>query len=265
MAAQTIAILGGTGQTGREVVQCLLANSNIRLHIYVRSATKLKSLLPTIDSAKAVTIFEGKIQDTDLMTRCLSGVDTVIFTLGYNDNRPDVGIIENGAASVLAALGVLRNKGQLSHPMRLLLLSSCTWNPVLAGQRPRVIDWLIRHAFYHPYCDLLQGHSLFLGSPSLVKLTLVQPPAIMEDEPSGYELSTDSIRLACTYQDLAAGFVAVATSKDYEGVDAIGVSSKAGDKFVKYLPTIFYKISKGLMAMYIPGFWYLHDLVVGSS
>lgn len=259
----TFCVLGGTGKTGRGVIKELLTRTDVSISVYVRSLPKLLALFPHISSDDRVSIFEGSIRDAELMTQCLQGVKTIIFTLGDNDNRPHT-VIEDGAKTVLSALQTLTETSS-SQPWtspRLILLSSSTWNPRFAAARPALVDWAIKNAFGQAYADLRRGTALFQDSPSLCRPLLVQPGALMEDDPSGFEISVESVRLTVTYSDLAAAFVELATVPAYDDLDAVGVSSKRGDNPRKYGPLMGYWIVKGLCAQFIPGFWPAHDSAV---
>ncbi|KAL2438380.1 Oxidoreductase stcQ [Exophiala dermatitidis] len=262
--ATTIAVLGGTGLTGRNVVEQLVQKPDVNLRVYARSRPKLLALFPGLEKNPRVSIFVAPVNDVETMKKCLSGVDVIIFTLGLNDNLRGVSVIEDGAKSVVAALQDLKGSTPDWRKPRLLLLSSSTWNERFASHRPAIVHWLISNAFYYPYLDLRQGTALLQSHPDLVDVTLIQPGALVEDEPSGHEINTESVRLAVSYPDLAAGFVELATVPGYEKLKAVGVSSKKGDQPAKYGPELARRVLKGFCA-YIPGFWTVHSLVAGKS
>ncbi|OQV05677.1 hypothetical protein CLAIMM_10373 [Cladophialophora immunda] len=197
------------------------------------------------------------------MRKCLNGAQQIIFTLGENDNLPGVSVIEDGAKTVIAALEALREdqKQDWLRP-RVLLLSSATWNPTLAAVRPALVHWAIKTAFVHPYADLRRGQAVFLASPSLASVLLVQPNGLIDDEPSGHEISVDRASLTVTYGDLGAAFVDLACMTEFDDLPAVGVSSRNGDNGLKYGPILGYRIIRGLCATYVPGFWYMHGFVV---
>ena len=263
----TFSILGATGKTGRGVVQELLAKTDVRIHIYVRSLEKLLATFPGIASHPRVAIFEGSIRDASLMTKCLSGASTIIFTLGDNDNRRGISVIEDGAKTVLSALQTLAESSvdRSQKLPRVIMLSSSTWNPRFAADRPAIIHMLIKTAFSHPYADLQRGQAILAGSPSLCNTLLVQPGGLVQDEPSGHEISTETVRLTATYADLAAAIAELATNPEYDGLSTVGVSSRGGDNYLKYGPLLGYWIIKGLCAQYMPGFWWMHDTTVKST
>jgi len=261
--AVTIAILGATGKTGREVLQRLSAKQDVNLRIYVRSHSKLAGLFPSLSSDSRVSVFQGPLEDIDNMSKCLNGAQKIIFTLGENDNLPGVSVIEDGVKSVLAALAALaalhQGKKEWQRP-RVLMLSSATWNPTLSATRPALLHWAIKTAFAHPYADLRRGQAALLNAPSLVDVLLVQPNALIEDEPSGHEISVERASLCVTYGDLGAAFVDL-IDQEFDKLPAVGVSSKTGDDGLRYGHILGYRIIRGLCATYIPGFWSMNKFV----
>lgn len=257
-----VALLGATGHTGQAVLKDLL-NQDIDINIYVRSKSKLIEQFPTLDSSPKAHIYSGDISDTTLMQKLLTNVDTIIFTLGWNENRRGPTIIQDGARAIIKALRELQKNTNepKKQPPRLILLSSVTWNENLHGSNPTFQIRMVRLAFYWPYQDLLAGQKLLLSEPELVKVTLIQPPALIEEEPSGYDISVDNAGAGCSYLDLGVSIVEVAMDERYESVPAVMVTSKAGHDFGKYAGVILPKVFKGLAASFLPGFWMMHDLV----
>ncbi|CAD0083924.1 unnamed protein product [Aureobasidium vineae] len=254
-----IALLGATGQTGQEVVKLLL-DKDIDINIYVRSKPKLLKIFSDLDLNPRVHIYEGDISNTALIKQLLTNIDTIIFTLGWNDNRPGPTIIEDGARAVITALRDIHNEDQKQQP-RLIFLSSASWNKKLNGDTPPLQTRMIRLAFHHPYQDLLAGQRILLSEPSLLTVTLIQPGALIEEQASGYDISIDTVGVGCSYPDLGAAIVEVALDGRYESVPAVMVTSKAGYEFGRYAGVILPKVVVGLAASLVPGFWTVYDLL----
>ncbi|KAJ0158833.1 Averufin oxidase A [Colletotrichum tanaceti] len=259
---RTLAFFGATGRTGSETLKALFAkpNSPFRLKIFVRSRDKLIAKFPQFKADdRTVEIFEGQVTDVSGVKKCLDGADTIICTLGDNDNKPTVRVLQDGTKSMVAALKELRDEagGRWERP-RFILLSSATWNERFGAQTPAAVAWLIKNAFYYPYADLLKAHETLQAEPGLVDLLLVQPPAIIEEEASGHFISVESVGVAVSYGDLGAAFAELATEESYKGIRAVGVTSGLAQKrFTRYVPEVLYRVVRGLMASFIPGFWRL--------
>lgn len=258
---RTIAFLGATGKTGRAILRLLLAKEAppFDLKIYVRSKSKLLDLFPEAASYSRVKIWEGSVTDMGMMRQCLSGAQAIICTLGENENRAGVRILQDAARSIVDALEVLKNSESGWRKPRLILLSSSTYNTKFAAARPPLVHWLIKTAFSHPYADLAAAQSLFLESSSLLSVLLVQPPVLVEEEASGYEISTESVKLAASYVDLGAAMFEMVMEKKYENLDAVGVSSRKGDSVGRYGPEMLSRICGGLLMGYVPGYWVIRQ------
>ncbi|KAK2024771.1 hypothetical protein LX32DRAFT_666476 [Colletotrichum zoysiae] len=258
---RTLAIFGATGRTGSETLEAILAKPNhpFALRIFVRSRDKLLSMFPRLKTDRNVRIIEAQVTDVSSVRHCLEGADTIICALGDNDNKPTVRVLQDATKSIVTALNQLRSDtgGKWKRP-RVILLSSSTWNKRFDAQRPVAVSWLIKNAFYYPYADLLSAHKTLQSDPELVKLLLVQPPAIIEEEASGYTISAESVGLAVSYADLGAAFAELVTEEAYEKIGAVGVTSNlAKEGFSRYASEILYRVIRGLMASFIPGFWRL--------
>lgn len=244
-----IAMFGATGKAGRETLKQLRRqqkSSSLQLNLYVRSAEKLEGLFPGIQSDPFCKIFEGAITDTELVARCCTQVDTIICTLGENENTPAVTIMEDAANCILVALQRLEQGAVHWKKPKLVLLSSATWNPKLAADRPAFVHWMIKTAFYYPYADLLRAQAKYLAAPNLLSTVFIQPPLLVEDEGSGAAISTESVRLGCSYVDLGEGIANVVLEKKYHFLTAVGVSSQNGDRPARYAPIILYRVSRGM-------------------
>jgi hypothetical protein len=258
----TIAIFGATGGTGSATLRSLLARGDKHLHlrIMVRSKSKLLRLFPGLDKEMSVQIWEGQLEDVDMTRNCIQGADIIICTLGENLNIPGLSVLTLGSKSITAALKTLYTEEGWKKP-RLILLSSSTWNARFVAARPSFAHWVVTKAFCYPYADLLAAQAEFSGKPHLLSLLLVQPPAIVDDEPSGHEISTESVRMAVSYADLGAAFADLALERSYDKLDAVGVSSKRGDNFNKYALELLSRMFFGLLAGYVPGYWPLTRLL----
>jgi len=258
---RVVTIFGATGQTGRIVVRHLLAaaeSESLVLQIYVRSKAKLVDLLPQIASNTHVKVFEGSITDIDLVQSCCHGATDIICTLGENVNMPGVRIMQDAANGILTSLEASKASCREWQKPRMVLLSSSTWNPRFAAARPAFVHWLIKTAFSHPYADLVAAQNRLLANPSLLSMLLIQPPVLIDEEPTGYEISTESVRLAVSYEDLGAAFAELILDDRYQGLSAVGVSSKLGDRPARYAPEIFRRVFWGMFA-------HLKHMVLGSN
>ncbi|KAF4974542.1 hypothetical protein FZEAL_8566 [Fusarium zealandicum] len=260
-----IAIFGATGRTGGATLRSLLrgkASDSLELRLFVRSKSKLLREFPHLESHSNVECWEGQLNDVQKIKDCLDGADIIICALGENSNIPGIRVLQGLSISIIDALTELQNDSGSSFKIpRLILLSSSTWHPRFAAMVPAPILWLIRKAFYYPYFDLRQATSILSNSPELLSLLLVHPPAIVESEPSGVNISTEEVNLTVAYADLGAGFAELATNPAFDKLEAVGVSSRGGGAYGKYGPEIAWRIITGLISGYVPGYWPVRRLL----
>jgi hypothetical protein len=240
------------------VLEKLLENSDISvhgIHIYVRSLAKLEMLFPSLSNDRRVKVFEGSIKDQRMIQDCLAAASTIICTLGENENIPGVTALSDFARTTINALSTLQSMGEYSIKPRLIMLSSATMNPQFAAARPAFLHWMIRNAFDKPYNDLAKAQEMLLAVPKLLSVTLIQPNALVEERSTGCVVSTEFAYMACSYEDLAEGFVRVCTSASLENLPCIGVSSARAENPMLYAPFVLGKVFRGLAFQFIPGYW----------
>ncbi|KAK3052720.1 hypothetical protein LTR09_006203 [Extremus antarcticus] len=259
-----IALLGSTGKAGREVLRILLERGDHDLHIYVRSRAKLEDQFPGIGSKSNVAIAEGSVSNTETVKTCLSGATVIICTLGSNDFEGST-ILRESAKSILDALKELRKEQGSRTAPRMIYLSSSSQNKRFAAARPPGVDWLIKTAFQKGYEDLTAAESMLLAEADLVSLLRVQPGILIEEEGTGHEISTESVRLAASYPDLAQSFVELALNRSHDTLSEIGASSKGGDRVARYAPIILSRITGGLFTVYCPGGSAARRVLLGLS
>ena len=63
----TYAVLGSTGNCGTALIENLLKNPKAHINAYCRNRSKLLRLLPNIKEGRRVNVFEGYIQDVELL------------------------------------------------------------------------------------------------------------------------------------------------------------------------------------------------------
>lgn len=185
-----IALLGATGNTGKEVLRTLLAKEcYCELRIYVRSAKKLNDAFPTVQERSNIRLCIGPLDDHDNMERCLSGAAIILSTLGSNDFYVST-VLRQSAEAIVEALQSLRRKDATWRKPRLIFLPSSSWNQRFADARPLMVDWLIKSAFQTGYDDLRAAEATLLNT------LRVQPIVLVEEEATEMEISTESVRLA---------------------------------------------------------------------
>ncbi|KAF3021936.1 hypothetical protein E8E14_008593 [Neopestalotiopsis sp. 37M] len=260
----TIAFLGATGRTGSATLGPILAKKDktVRIRPYVRSKAKLLRLLPELENDPSAEIWEGQLDNVKSLTDCFRGANIIICTVGENQNIPGLCTLQGAAKSIVAALTALqREQGERWTKPRFIMLSAAPENPRFRAAMPAPVYWVLHTAFYYSYADLEAATEILAAAPQLLSLLLVQPPGIVEDEPTGHEISTESVKRTVTYADLGTAFAELALERGYDELDTVGVSSKGGDVSGKYEFELLSRMVIGLIAGYVPGYWPVKRLV----
>lgn len=66
-------------------------------------------------------------------------------------------------------------------------------------------------------------------------------------------ISSDPTHIAVSYEDLAEGFVQLATGRFADDVTGIGVPSQRAERPMLYVPFVLGKILKRLLFQFMPG------------
>lgn len=262
----TIAILGATGGTGSATIRTLLSNgsSDFRLHLFVRSLAKLQSLFPHIHSERHVKIFEGTLSDIECVKKCLDGAKFIVCAIGENKNRPGMHMVRDAARTITNALAQLKEHAPEWRKPHVTMLSSATVNERFLADSSPILHWLLLNAHNHIYSDVVAGEAILKESPSLLSVTIVQPPMIFEGEPSGYIISTESIQPAISYSDLGAAMAEVAAEDGYRGI-RVGVYGKQGPGALFFFLDNIRRLSIGFLGRWVPGFWTVYDALESVS
>ena len=218
----THAILGATGKTGSALLTLLLQSpspNNQRINLYARSKSKLQSQFPTLNEEKSVRIFHGQLDDVALIAECIRDADTIFSVLGENENIPGMRIAQDAAHVIVAALcqlGLPTNGAEKKKIPRVIFLSSCSLNPRMYAHDPPLVHRLVSTAFSHAYADLAFAEKFLRLQRGWLKVTFVQPGALVEDVRRGHRLSLDrrGAKGFVSYLDLAAGMLEVAETRE---------------------------------------------------
>ena len=244
------------GSTGSSLLKYLHERSEkININIYARSASKVKSLHPYVQSAENIQTFIGDLSNADLLKNCLQDVDVIFSTVAQNNNEPGCSIAQRTAHSIVSALEILKKGGGSNFNCPILVfLSSASLNPTFSEATPWLLHWVLDRGCYYIYGDLRKS-IVYLKEQSWIPLITAEPPALIKDIPRGYELSEDEVTPAISYDDLARAMVQMAEEDGGHKWIGKGVGIKAtGSVNMKVLPLIWYQIV-GLIAYYSPAAW----------
>jgi hypothetical protein len=255
----TYAILGATGNVGLSILKLLGASPANRIHVLVRSRSKLQRLYPALDSNTNIKVFEGNISEMDVLARCLSGTHAVFLTVAITENQPGTTIAEDTARNVISALSTLKARNTTFRPPHLIILSSSSTDDKFWPDH-NLAHTLIYTAFSNVYNDLKRART-YLRSPDVsdwVSSTFVMPGALTNDVQLGHKLSIEKQPPPGTFLsflDLAAAMIEVADqgSERWDGTN-VSVLVK-GERQAKAEWSSSLHIARGWLYHFFPWLW----------
>ncbi|KAL4867593.1 hypothetical protein BDV12DRAFT_198014 [Aspergillus spectabilis] len=237
MTSNTYAVLGSTGNCGRALIQNLLHKPGVRIHAYCRNRSKLLRLLPDLKPGGRVEIFEGSIEDVELLTSCLRDCRAVFLVVSTNDNIPGCRVAQDTAAAVVASLRNLKqssgeSEGNDSRRLpKLILLSSATIDDHFSRHVPYLLRTILLRSASHVYNDLIETEKLLRAQDDWLTTIFIKPGALSVDIQRGHALSLTDEESPLSYLDLAAAMIEAADdengSYDMRNVSVVNANGKA--------------------------------------
>lgn len=210
------AILGATGSTGQNLLKLLASSSENDINVYVRSRSKLEAMFPSIVKQSNVHIFDGNLQDKDLIRRCVETVTTVFAVVASNTNARNTSVAQDSARVLVEVFERIRIDNSSAKLPRILFLSSCSVSQSIQGQN-RIGHWLVHKALCNIYGDLIKAEAYLRQHQSWINVIFIQPGVLSTDLiQRGHVLSTTDAGSGgfLSYIDLAAGMIDVAQAGD---------------------------------------------------
>ncbi|MCJ1399414.1 hypothetical protein MMC11_002616 [Xylographa trunciseda] len=232
MVASTYAVLGSTGNCGTALIENLRRQPGALIHAYCRNRSKLLRLLPDIKEGGQVNIFEGSIQDIELLTKCISDCRAVFLVVSTNDNIPGCRVAQDTAAAVIQVLQSLKDRGGAQQTMpKLVLLSSATIDDYLSRHLPYLLRLILFRSASHVYRDLIETEKLLRAQEDWLTTIYVKPGALSVDIQRGHALSLTDEESPVSYLDLAAAMIEAADDEqgryDSKNVSVVNTNGKA--------------------------------------
>ncbi|KAG8527117.1 uncharacterized protein KY384_008546 [Bacidia gigantensis] len=248
------AILGATGQTGQSLLNILSKLPDRQIHAYVRSKSKLERMSPDVCALPRVKIYEGDLNDSELIADCISGTQAVFLTAAQSDNMPGCRVACDSARILVTALGQLRFKDPTARLPRLVMLSSGTIDEHLSRDMPRFAHWMLFTAYSSVYKDLIEAEQYLRDRQDWISTTFIKPAGLVHDAQKGHQLSTEKQQSFLSFLDLAAGMIEVADAEGNQW-DKKNVSVLPTGKNVKveYMAPVY--LAKGLLCHFLPSLY----------
>lgn len=242
------AILGATGSVGSSILKVLLQSPDQpRIHAYCRSKQKLAKLCPASLENKRVTVFEGSLDDNDLLADCLRDTRAAFLAVAVTGNKPGNTLALDTARQVVSSLERLRDKEPSIRLPKLVVLSSASTEHRLMSATPHFLLNLLYCANFHIYNDLKEAEK-FIRSKDWIAATFIKPGALSVDEQRGHVLNLTEAKSPVSFLDLAAGMIEAADEEQYDG-KAVAVNATGSVAFPWQAPG---KLSRGLLCYFFP-------------
>ncbi|CAG9984942.1 unnamed protein product [Clonostachys byssicola] len=251
MALSTYAILGATGHCGKAMIEVILQDPDTRIHAYCRNKPKLLKALPHLADHRQVEIFEGSIQDVDLLARCMKGTKAVVHAVSTNTNVPKYTVGFETAQSIIAALEKLKADDPNTRLPKLLLLSSAMTDKQLSQNINKIFGHIMHTAASYVYDDLDKTEAYLRKHEDLVTTIYIKPGGLSVDIQRGHKISLTEQETFVSYLDLAAAMKEAADDPDgrYDGKAVSVVNANTPARFP---PGTFWCIVTGLIRHFLP-------------
>jgi hypothetical protein len=269
---RTYAILGGTGQTGSEIVRTLLLlpPDSTHLNIYARSSQRLETKFPGISNRLNVTLFIGDLSDNQLLSKCLKNADIVLSAVAQNRNEPGCSIAQRTALAIIKALEPRRSAPVATHRHRqkgdagshdkcpVVFLSSGGVAPGNTSRDTFSGRFMYNWVLYHVYSDLEKSLVLLQQNPR-IPLVIAAAGALVHDEPRGVELTTDVMEASklVSYADLAQGMILMGEQGEKWEGKTVGIIANGGKPIGGNPLALLRYLLPIVLAMVCPPLWWL--------
>lgn len=253
------AVVGATGNCGLALMELLLKKDGVKINACCRNRQKLYRLLPGAIDNKRITIYEGSIQDEELLADCSRGCRAVFLTASTNDNVPGCHISQDLAHGIIGAFKKLRKENDgagkeasVALP-KLCLLSSSTIDDHLSRHMGTIFRGILTRSAFHVYEDLKQGEKILRKEEDWITTIYMKPGGLSLDIQRGHKLSLDEDQTFVSYLDVAAGMIEACD--DPEGrwdLQNVSVRNKPGVGVAKFPPGTPACIFFGLVRYFFP-------------
>ncbi|KAL4780399.1 hypothetical protein BJX76DRAFT_351024 [Aspergillus varians] len=249
----TYTIIGATGNCGSSLIQILLESPNAQVHAYCRNKAKLVRMVPETLKSERVRIFEGQVDDVDLLTKCIRGNRAVFLCATSNNNIPGIKVAQDSTRAVITALEKIKAEsgGDAPMPPKIVLLSSATIDPHLSRRIPWWFLPVMKRAASFVYDDLIVTENLLRAQQDWLTSIFIKPGGLALDKQRGHALSFDEQESFIAYLDLAAAMVEAVDDPDcrYDMKNVSVVNTGGSAAFPKGTPAC---ILYGLLRHYFP-------------
>jgi len=211
-----VAIIGGTGQTGRWVLEGSLQRGYV-----VRALARTPSKL---EENRNLTVIKGDVSNLESLIELVKGVDVVISCFG-TVKKPHY-IVESGIRVIIEAIKTQENKPKLVHisavglgDSRTACKNSLVWS--------MVVNWVFPLVGKEVFSDMERGEELIMDSKDL-NFVIARAAVLSNKKAQGYEAQNAQEpvgKMMISRQDVADFMLDAVEEKLYDG-QAISIFSR---------------------------------------
>jgi len=248
----TYAVLGSTGNTGQSLLQILSQSPNNTIHAYCRSKPKLQRLNPAIAASPNLKIFEGRLDNTDVIQDCITNTTAIFLAVAITNNTPGNTIAQDTARIVVQALQNIRTQHKTPPKLpKLIVLSAQAIDDHLSRSIPWFARTLLLKAESYIYSDLLAAEAFLRQHQDWLFVTFVKPGALTHDSQKEHVLSINDAQSPVSFLDLAAGMVEIAQDEGerWDGMN-VAVNPTAKDVQIPWGNALL--LLRGLIVHFFP-------------
>lgn len=194
-----------------------------------------------------IKIFEGNLEDSELLASCLRDTRAVFLAIAVTGNKPGNTLAVDTARQVVSALERLKQDDPDTRLPKLVVLSSASIEHRLMSATPQIMLNILYTAFPNIYDDLKEAED-YIRSKEWVTATFIKPGGLTNDEQRAHVLSLTEATSPLSFLDLAAGMVEAADEEQYDG-KAVAVNATGDVAFPWEAPVL---LVKGLLCHFLP-------------
>lgn len=189
----TIAIVGGTGKTGRWVLKDALQRGH-PVRLLARSPAKAEAVLSELFPEKpkealleVVTVIKGSVSDEGTMTQLLEGAQYLVSTLGMTN--PPEWAVRPGVEAIIKAMRAVEK------PPKFISMSSIGLGDSLQQAKQawsRILTWLsLNIMLKQVFLDMQAAEDYILANREGLNITIARASILADADPDktpGYKL-----------------------------------------------------------------------------
>merc|ERR1712045_384424 len=238
---KTIAVIGGTGGTGKWAVKGALLKG-YKVKLLARKPEKVQKVLSILFDAEElethqenITVVTGGVMDDAVLDELLAGTEAVLSFLGMVD--PKVWVVSPGVESIIKGLRRIADSG--ATPPKLISMSAMgigdSYNQMKASNwfMGRLTAWIIiPHMLKSCFDDLEASEKMIAAAreDSNLNMTVIRAPVLRDSkdqkdflsEEKDYHLiaPSDCVNVGGVFiyrQQVAGGFLTALESSQWDG------------------------------------------------